>query len=114
MSLSKLQRTCFVDLPSPSIRTSNITCFYDNPDNPDNIGYWRCGDCYTRFPANMTQRQMAEHLQSHPKKWQRFMERIQHSMDRQLNYCGQIMDDERKSNDLKLSVGLQHKDGNVV
>ena len=70
MSLSKLQRTCFVDLSSPSIRTSNVTCFYDNPDNPDNIGYWRCGDCYTRFQANMTQKQMAEHLKSHPKKWQ--------------------------------------------
>jgi uncharacterized C2H2 Zn-finger protein len=62
----------------------------------------------------MTQKQMAEHLKSHPKKWQRFMERIRHSMDRQLNNRGQIMDDERKSNELKLSVGLQHKDGNVV
>ena len=42
------------------------------------------------------------------------MERIQNSMDRQLNYRGQITDDEQKKNDLKLSVGLQHEDGNVV
>ena len=35
-------------------------------------------------------------------------------MDRQLNYRGQIMDDKRKTNDLKLSVGLQHEGGIVV
>ena len=42
------------------------------------------------------------------------MERIQHSMDRQLNYHAQILDDNHKTNDLKLSVGPLHDDGNII
>lgn len=114
MSLSKLQRSCFIDLPAPSMRTSCVTSFYDDPDNPDNKGYWRCRYCYSRFPSKMNKEQMSEHLKSHPKNWKRFMENIEHSMDRQLNYREQIHDDERKTNDLKLSVGLMTDDRNIV
>ena len=42
------------------------------------------------------------------------MENIEHCMERQLNCCEQILDDERKTNDLKLSVGLMNDDGSIV
>ena len=57
---------------------------------------------------------MSEHLTSDPKNWKRFMENIEHFMDRQLNYREQIIDDKRKKNDLKLSVGLMNDDGNII
>ena len=64
--------------------------------------------------GKMTIEQMTEHLKSHPNNWKRFMENIEHSMDRQLNYHAQILDDKRKTNDLKLSVGLLHDDGKII
>ena len=96
------------------MRTSNITAFFDNPKNPDNIGFWRCGECYTRFSAKMTRDQMTEHLKFHPDKWERFMNRIENSMSVELNSPSLIKEDNLKSNDLKLAVGITHKDTNIV
>ena len=42
------------------------------------------------------------------------MERIEHSLDRKHNPCEQIQDDKLRTNDLKLSVGLMHDDGNII
>ena len=46
--------------------------------------------------------------------WQRFMKSIESSLNMELNYADQISNDLKKSDDLKLSVGLTHRDGNIV
>ena len=107
-------RACFIDLPCPSMRTSNVTSFFDDPKNPDNIGFWRCGECYTRFSAKMTRDQMTEHLKLHPEKWQRFMNIIKNSLSVELDSPSLIKEDRLKSNDLKLVVGITHEDLNIV
>ena len=107
-------RSCYIDLPCPSFRTSSVTSYFDDPKNPDNIGFWRCGECFTRFSAKMTRTEMTIHLKLHPEKWERFMTNITNSLNRQLNNDRLVKEDNCKSNDLKLAVGISHQDSNIV
>ena len=114
MSFSKLHRPCFIDLPKFSSRTSAIYQFYDIPDNVDTLGYYTCFTCYELFEAPVVRENLIEHLKCHQCTCERYLDLNHSFLDRKYNYSKLVQNDERKSNDLKLSVGIIHDDGNLI
>ena len=62
----------------------------------------------------MVREDLIEHLKCHQYTWERYLELNHSFLDREYNYSKLVQSDERKSNDLKLSVGIIHDDGNLI
>ena len=103
---------CFIELPTPCRR--QIWSHFDSPENPDNFGFIRCKSCYTRFPANLCESEMINHLKGHESAWTRFFDNIESKLNNKYNGKNLIEDDERKKGDLKLSNGLFFEDKLII
>ena len=104
----------FIELPTPSVKLKVISSYFDEPNNPDNLGYVRCRTCCERFDPYVEYEFKINHLKSHKDIWLRFQKNLEDSLKNKYFHKNVIYDDEREADDLVLSTGITWNKESIV
>ena len=70
----------FIEIPTPSVKLKEISSYFDEPNNPDNLGYVRCRTCYERFAPIVDYEFKINHLKTHENIWASFLNNLENSV----------------------------------